>query len=208
MKLQAFAALAAVLASPVYAATLTYNFSAEYQFGTADDDSVSTIADTAEALIGTTLTGSFTLDDTFLAGDAVRRTYAPGTISIDQMDLSGVLPFTDTVLQNSQFNFDGYTLRTILPDTTGEVVSQIFFTLRDLDENIIGDTGFPPLPALSEFELTQMGFIGNVTGENGARERVNYTLTSLELAPIPLPAGSMLLLTGLGALALARRRSN
>lgn len=207
MKLAQFFALAVVMSAPAHAATMSYTFSAEYQFGVADDDTVSTIADTAEALIGTTLTGTITLDDTFVSGDAVRRIYAAPTITIDQMDLSAVLPFTGTLLQNGEFGFDGYSLFTNLPNTTGDVVSQIFFTMRDSDETILGDTGFPPLPALSEFEITQIGFIGNVTGEANARERVNYTLTSLSPVPaVPLPAGGMLLLTGLAGLAFARRK--
>ncbi|RYH06851.1 VPLPA-CTERM sorting domain-containing protein [Tropicimonas sp. IMCC6043] len=207
MKIAALIATAVLFSAPAQAATMTYYFSAEYAFGLANDDTVSTIADTAEALIGTTLTGTITFDDTFVSGDAVRRVYAAPTITIDQMDLSGVLPFTEILLQNGEFGFDGYTLRSDLTGSSGDVVSSIFMTLRDTDETIIGDTGFPPLPALSEFEVTEIGFIGNVIGESNARERVNYTLTSLSTTPVPLPAGGLLLLSGLAGLAWKRPKS-
>jgi hypothetical protein len=209
MKFARIFALAALVSSPAYAATSTYTFSAVYSSGMADDDTVSTVADVAEGLRGTTLTGTITLDDTFVSGDSVRRLYAAPSITIDQMDLSAVLPFSNTVLQNAEFSFDGYTLVADLPNTIGEVVSQIFITLRDNDKTIIGDTGFPPLPDLSEFESTTLAFIGNVTGETNARERVNFEFTSLVAAQaVPLPAGGVLLLSGLAGLAVARRRGS
>ncbi len=203
--------MVALAGIPAAASTLTYSFTAEHAFGTAADDTVDTIADVAESLIGTTLTGTITLDDTFLSGDAVGRVYAAPSITIDQMDLSGVLPFSSTILQNGETGFDAYSLVTDLPATSGDVVSQIYAALRDTDGTILGNTGFPPLPALSEFEFTVLAFIGNVTGEVNARERVDYRFTSLTRLPdnpvVPLPAGLPLLLAGIGAFALVRRRA-
>ena len=148
------------------------------------------------------------------APDLVLITHTHGdhmdTATLNGLDLSGVLPFTGTLIENGQFGFDGISTLTALTATTGDIVSRIFLTLRDGSQSLIGETGFPTGFDLSDFSLTPIGFIGNVPGERGARERVNYTLTSLTPAepatPVPLPAGGVLLLTAGAGLALTRWR--
>ncbi len=201
MKTLVTAALISLVALPATAATYVYDFESEYRSGTADDDSVNTVADLAGALlIGTTLTGTLTIDDTFLSEDAFGRYYVPAAITFDQIDASAYVPFTRTRITDGGTDavdiyteFDTYSV--------GELVSRVQIFLRDTDGGIVGDTGVPTAIDLDEFEVKQIAFLGNIVGEGFARERVDYEFTSIS-APtvfptVPLPAGLPLLASGL-----------
>ncbi|MGC3938705.1 hypothetical protein ACOTTU_12950 [Roseobacter sp. EG26] len=197
MKLLITAALVSLVATPAAAASLVYDFEAEYLNGSADDDSVDTVADLAGALlIGTTLTGTLSIDDTFLSGDASAREYAPASIFFDQIDGSAYEPFTRTrVLNGGTDLVDIFTELDSYP--VGALISRVQIFLRDFDGEFAGDTGFPTTIDLDDLELKQIAFLGNVVGEVFARERVNYRLTSISaptvVPSVPLPAGLPLL---------------
>ncbi|MGC3940576.1 hypothetical protein ACOTTU_22475 [Roseobacter sp. EG26] len=195
------AALLTLLALPGTAATYIYDFEAEYKNGTADDDSVDTVADLAGALlIGTTLTGTLTIDDTLLSGNASSRTYAPGSITFDQIDAAAYVPFTQTSVFNG--GSDLVNLSTdINTYPVGELVSWISVFLRDFDGDFVDDTDAPTAIDLDELETKEMAFLGNIVGKGFARERVNYEFTSISaptvIPTVPLPAGLPLLGGGL-----------
>ncbi len=195
---------------PTTAASLLFDFEAEYLSGSADDDSVDTVADIAGALlIGTTLTGTLTIDDTFLSGDASIREYAPASISFDQINQSAYEPFTRTRVLNG--GMDLVDIFTELDTySVGEVVSRVQIFLHDFDGDFAGDTGFPTPIDLDDLELMQIAFLGNVAGEVFSRERVDYEFTSISaptvIPTVPLPAGLPLLGGGLMlAFGLSRR---
>lgn len=63
--------------------------------------------------------------------------------------------------------------------------------------NVIGGTG--------SFTLFASGFD---TFDAGIRKKLNFEITGGGPAPVPLPAGAWLVLSGLGALGVARRRKD
>ena len=195
------AAILSLAAVPATAAAYLYDFEAEYLNRMPADDSVDTVADLAGALlIGTTLTGTLTIDDTFLSGNASSRNYVPGAITFDQIDAAAYVPFTDTSVTNG-----GTDMVNMFTDINtypvGELVSWISVSLWDFDGGFVGDTGVPTAIALGELEPRQIAFLGNIVGEGFARERVNYEFTSISaptvIPSVPLPAGLPLLGSGL-----------
>lgn len=211
MKSLITATLLSLVTMPASAAILSFDFEAEFLSFSADDDSVDTVADLVGALlIGTTLTGTLTIDDTFLSGDASIREYTPGSISFDQIDASAYVPFTRTrVINGGTDQVDLFTELDTYP--IGEVVSSVQIFLRDFEGGFVGDTGFPTAIDLDELETRQIAFLGNITGEGFARERVDYEFTSISaptvISTVPLPAGLPLLAGGLVLLVgLSRRR--
>lgn len=202
MKSLMTAALLSLFTMPAAAATLVFDFEAEYLSGSADDDSVDTVADLAGALvIGTTLTGTLTIDDTFLSGGASSKVYAPGSIIFDQIDETAYVPFTETSIFNG--GTDSVIMSTDI-DTypVGELVSRVAIILRDFEEDFVGDdAGVPFVIDPDELEGNTIAFLGNIVGEGFSRERVDYEFTSISaptvIPAVPLPAGLPLLVSGL-----------
>ncbi|MFL4471237.1 VPLPA-CTERM sorting domain-containing protein [Tateyamaria armeniaca] len=133
--------------------------------------------------------------------------YAPTVFTVDGLDLSGLWPGLETRAGGTGNDFIG-TLSNVTSTTPMDALDLI---LQDSDNTAFGgsDPSFGDID-LSDFETAILLFYNpRLDASNPNRafslDRVDLTITSLTLQPVPLPAGLPMLLAGLGALVVLRR---
>ncbi|MDD9715701.1 VPLPA-CTERM sorting domain-containing protein [Dinoroseobacter sp. PD6] len=209
MKLVIYAAAVLFSAASAPAAPVTYDFEASFSFRSSDVPTNS-VADAAEDLGN--LSGSFTFDDELLrteTGDTgpspnfTRSLYSVIDLRVDGLDLSGVaLPDLFRIEENDVNDTVGLVYEVDPPAVSWERVSLF---LIDNTRTVFDSIDLPDTIDLADFDLVQLYFFGE--NADGGFERTNFTITSLsKVAPIPLPAGGALLLSGLLGMVLMRRR--
>lgn len=208
----ATACLALLTVGAAQAKTYTYNFTANAPERKFNADAEASLADDVLALYGpggsiAEMTGSITFDDTVVSIDGAITTYAPTVFQVDGLDLSALWPGLETRAGGATTDFIG-TLSDITSTTPMDAVDLI---MQDDDNTAFG--GGVPFANLdlADFETALLLFYNpRVDPANPSTaftgDRVDFTLTSLTLQAVPLPAGLPLLLGGLGAMAVIRRR--
>ena len=205
MKLLLPAAAAALLAAPLAAETITYDFTAQFYAGSNSAPDVS-IVDQAAAFIGSGISGSITFDDTFVSAAGISATYGPVTVSINEFSVGSAA----TIASSTLFNDDGAGRDGLFATETptgSTIIDRIALFFIDNSGTVFGDTSFPSILDLADFSRAEIAFISG--NDSFADERIDFGLTSLELqqAPaVPLPAGLPLVLTGLAGFAVLRRK--
>lgn len=190
-----------------------------------------TLATGAQAI--TIVNGSFELPGTY---SGPFTTLSAGSTALTGWDIdSGSIDLINTLWQNSDgfysIDMDGNAPATISQQLNGLVVGQTYSILFDMAANVGGPDDFKTMTVAAGLDAQRYVFDG--TGKSHANmgwetnqfdfvatatsEKLEFMSTSLSgaygpaldnvrLAPIPLPAGGLLLVTGLGAMALRRRR--
>jgi hypothetical protein len=147
------------------------------------------------ALVGTSGTGSYSFQDTYVLSVPVATAGDLLTATLNLADIFNI--------SNLQVRMYGFAQGTPLPGATvgaipGGALTPIGWTGFASGQNSL-TLSFSAIPAGSYY----LDIRGSVTGTAGG----SY-LAALNVAPVPLPAALPLLMSGLGLLGLRRRRTN
>ncbi len=197
----------AAFALPAQARTVTYDFAAVevITFGEAADGTIVDIAGSFDGLTGQIVFDTTPSDPVADFFDPDAGFFGPGQITFDQFDVEsfGLSP-RQLVISNDFQGTDSVSLITpVIPST--DTFSQVSFILSSLDGSALSSAELPGLLSLDDYEGASL-FLNYIDNVSGNAELSRYDLTELTLAPIPLPAGGLLLLGGLVGLGMIRRR--
>ncbi|MEM0946117.1 MAG: VPLPA-CTERM sorting domain-containing protein [Pseudomonadota bacterium] len=223
MRIFALSMASAALAGGAFAAPVSYDFVASSPTYVGANDATSTTADTLFAL--GTITGTIVFDDVLQQQiNPNLAAYNPAVLNIDGFDnamfnlpsptvrVANDAPgFGDVVSFSGGFGLGG------LADGN---YATFGFRVQDDDGTAWSNTSFPTVMNLADFESAVFQFrafsITNLGqgAQDIVRERVDFTLTSLlrtgstppPIDVVPLPAGLPLMIGGLMAFGLLRRR--
>lgn len=202
---------ATVLCTPATATVLEYSFVATR--GTFETDpGIATVVD--DLVTQDTITGRI------LFSDVVNLFQAPTTdvvfynaprIIIDGFDMTR-FEFLPSLLgignDRGTPTADAIAAAIANPIQLG-LQEQVQFLFLDSTATALGDASFPDLISLADFDQAEITVRASLFDANGsalARENVQFDFTSLQPAPVPLPAAGWFLFAALGALAWIRRR--
>ncbi|SFA79508.1 VPLPA-CTERM protein sorting domain-containing protein [Poseidonocella pacifica] len=209
----------AMVAGPAFAVTYTYDFTAEYldftsggttATGTPTDDTVDSIADAAFAFKDTGISGTLKFSDVVLSTSGNQTFYEPIEIMLNEFSAATDIPFVSLRI----FKDGAVESLAAIRSPTFPALSTNFSTIGMIWTNTTGtvfdDPDFLASLDIGDFGLKQLFFMNQ--RDDGpphggyASERVNFEITTLQLRPVPLPAGGVLLPLGLLGLAILRRR--
>ncbi len=200
--------LGLLVANPSFAATYTYNYTAEFQSAGTDDTSVFSIADEARAL--STITGTMTFSDYIVSGSGSEIYYSPAVVSFNELTIP-----LDTAQKSVRISrvssWDELAFLREAPTAVGTNYDSLGFIIRDsLSKTALDAQAFPSALDISLFNINQLYFLNQRDDGDGlfATERTNFTVTQLEIqtSSVPLPAGLPLLVGALSVLGLIKRR--
>ncbi|MCH2078414.1 MAG: VPLPA-CTERM sorting domain-containing protein [Rhodobacteraceae bacterium] len=117
------------------------------------------------------------------------------------IDLDGTTT-NSGIFSSIEFDAGSYTLDIGLFGSGRDTTETVTITLGDWTTTIsnIGAAD----DASTSFSFSTTG--GALSFENAGGDNIGAILTSVDLAPVPLPSGGLLLLAGLGGLAMVRRK--
>ncbi|MEP4198033.1 MAG: VPLPA-CTERM sorting domain-containing protein [Aliishimia sp.] len=217
MKTFITAALMSLTALPALATVLEYNFTAtlvsnesETGFGSIDN-----LVD--EAVVAGTLSGtlSFSTGPGIIASDATSRSFAAPTITFNEIDTAAFEALPNVLFLTNDRGAPTFdSVVSGFPNIIAPgVVESLNFAFTDETQTAFSSLDFPALLDLAAFTDTQLNLFATVYDASGnfvddASESAQFAFTSLTPSPVPLPAGGVLLFTGLGALSWGRRRQS
>lgn len=196
------------------ATTLSYRFTAEL-VRSSPNDAIDSVVD--QAIAAGTLSGRMdfsTVLDTSKPPTFAEARYLAPIISIDGFDMSGFETLFEkaTIVNNNTgaIPFDALIANSGIDASEG-LVESLFLWLDDPSATAIDDARiFPDGIFLSDWEGRTLSMVGRLNDANGAAlesERAAFSLSNLTPIPaVPLPAGMPLLIGGLAAFGLLRRK--
>ena len=105
-----------------------------------------------------------------------------------------------------QFLGNDNTLTVSIATSAADLMNNIFSTFAVFEESVVGSNNGGQTTAGPVGEIFAIRF--DDTSSRPGNIRIDDLMLTVETAPIPLPAGGALLVTGLGGLAFARRRKS
>jgi len=183
--------------------------------GTPQNNNVASIG---SITVGDFVSGGFVLDTSLLTGGAA-STFSANAVTGFNMTMDG-LAFTTSgtstaTVRNNHMSGSSAPLRDnffvsayapLGPTVAGLTPSVLQFSVGGTDTSILSDTNAPSIQQILDMWAADTigGSLNLISFSDGSDAR--FEVSSLSISAVPLPAGGLLLIGGLGALAALRKR--